>query len=333
MIGVSNLHPLIQGGRGTEQTNVPFRQLLRYSSNEKRRSTEMSLFENLGRIGEFVSGLSLLAGAIIAAISYWKFNRRTLYASWMERYREAYAEFWNDPIIAEVRSWIVNKLQYDELEKMLMKRLASEENNLGPEEDSKLEKVDRFCALIYRINLLEEDATTRRQKSLWREIGGTYWLEKFQAPERMIFKKYVEQYWRDLNRTISYKVFVYGTLTDPAKLRELLGRSCEAGHGQLKEYELNQGKWPYIISNEAKTVRGLTILNLTTDDIEKLDNYEVVHPELREGKMRRLYIRKLVPVSITSAKVELCWVYMPNLPDWLPDWLQQSASTVPPRRA
>jgi gamma-glutamylcyclotransferase (GGCT)/AIG2-like uncharacterized protein YtfP len=282
------------------------------------------MLENLARIGQIASGLSLLAGAIIAGISYRNFYRRTLYASWMERYREAHAEFWNDTVIAEVRSWIVNKQQYASLENVLGKRLASEENDLTSDENFKLEKLDRFCALISRINLLQDDARTRKQRSLWQEIGGIYWLEKMQTPDRMALKRYVEQYWPNLNNEISNKLFVYGSLTNPAKLREQLGRSCESGGGQLRGYELMQGKWQYIIPNKGKTVRGWVLLNLTAADFEKLDKYEEVHPELREGKMRRLYIRKLEPVSIGIGRVKLCWVYLPNLPDWLPDWLQQA---------
>jgi gamma-glutamylcyclotransferase (GGCT)/AIG2-like uncharacterized protein YtfP len=284
----------------------------------------MALFEDIGKFGELLSGLSLFVGAIIAGVSYWNFNRRTLYASWMEKYREAYAEFWNDSVIAEVRSWIINKQQYASLENILVKRLASKENDLTSDENLKLEKLDRFCALIFRIDLLQDDAMTRKQRSLWREIGGIYWLEKMQTPDRMALKKYVEQYWPNLNSGISNKLFVYGSLTNPAKLREQLGRSCESGGGQLRGYELKQGKWQYIIPNEGKTVRGRVLLNLTAADFEKLDKYEEVHPELREGKMRCLYVRKLVPVSIGIGRVKLCWVYLPNLPDWLPDWLQQA---------
>ncbi len=275
------------------------------------------------KIGSLISGLSLFAGAVVAGISYWNFSRRTLYTNWIERYGKAHSEFWNDNDIAEARSCIEYRRQYDEISKIISKiilsRLTSEDGDLTDEEEKRLEKLDRFCALISRIYLLEEDATTAKQRNLWRDIGGVYFIERMQTPERMAFKRYIETFWPDLNKKISYNLFVYGTLIDPNTLSTLLSGPREVKRGRLFGYESRQGRWPYVVPKEGASVPGHILLGLTAEDLEKLDDYEEVLPQLRYGRKRRLYLRTLKPIQ-TFGKFEQCWIYLPNLEDWEPDW-------------
>jgi gamma-glutamylcyclotransferase (GGCT)/AIG2-like uncharacterized protein YtfP len=283
------------------------------------------VLNSIAKVGPLLSGLGVVAGAIIAGISYLNFSRRTLYTNWIERYGKAHSEFWNDDHIAEIRSCIEYRRQYDEISKIIEKLMAdrsrAQDSDLTKDEEGKLEKLDRFCALISRIYLLEEDATTPKQQSLWRDIGGVYFIERMQSPERMAFKRYIETFWPDLNKKISYNLFVYGTLVDPNTRRKVLGGPRDVKQGRLIGYEACQGQWPYVVEKRGASVRGRILLDLTAEDLVKLDDYEEVLPQLRYGKKRRLYSRRLNPIQ-TSEKFEQCWVYLPHLEDWEPDWKQ-----------
>jgi gamma-glutamylcyclotransferase (GGCT)/AIG2-like uncharacterized protein YtfP len=305
--------------------------------------SSMDVLDCIAKVGPLLSGVGVIAGTGIAGLSYLNFSRRTLYANWIERYGKIHAEFWNDAGIAETRACIEYHRQYDEISKIISKLMSNrstlEYGDLTESEEKKLEKLDRFCALISRMYLLEDDATTPKQRSLWRDIGGVYFITRMQIPERMAFKRYIEEFWPDLNKKISYNLFVYGTLTDPDTLSKELGIPRSAKSGRLDGYELRRGQWPYVVEKPGASVPGQIILGLTARDFDKLDHYENDYedefPQLRDGRKRCLYLRRLKPIQIfgKSGKSEQCWVYLPNLPDWLPEWRLDERTDVEGGRA
>ncbi len=119
-------------------------------------------------------------------------------------------------------------------------------------------------------------------------------------------------------------LFVYGTLMDDARQQELIGRVCAAIPATLRDYARHDGKWPYILPAAGDKVEGWLLLDLTVDDLEILDDYEVVKPQRVEGKRRTLYKREKVEVVDEHGKAMACWVYHPLLTGWEQSWLAKN---------
>lgn len=116
-------------------------------------------------------------------------------------------------------------------------------------------------------------------------------------------------------------LFVYGTLTEPAKQREIIGRRCPSITASLKDYERKDGKWPYIVPKIGSEVTGLILKGLEKSDLTKLDTYEDVTPQMIMGKRRILYTRERKEVLTAAGVYVSSWIYLPNLSDWPPDWI------------
>jgi gamma-glutamylcyclotransferase (GGCT)/AIG2-like uncharacterized protein YtfP len=115
-------------------------------------------------------------------------------------------------------------------------------------------------------------------------------------------------------------VFVYGTLTDPARRLRVLRRSPALVPALLQNYERRNGRYPYLLPAEGREVRGWILLNIEEADLARLDDYEVAIPKSCAGSVRRLYRRELVDVMTVGGRRVRCWVYMPNLADWPRRW-------------
>jgi len=98
------------------------------------------------------------------------------------------------------------------------------------------------------------------------------------------------------------RLFVYGSLLDEAKRREILGRAVEVSEAQLAGFERRRAKYFYLVAADGASTSGLLMLNLTHSDWRQLDAYEEV-PEL--------YTREEVEVSTSNGPVR-CWVYLPT---------------------
>jgi gamma-glutamylcyclotransferase (GGCT)/AIG2-like uncharacterized protein YtfP len=115
-------------------------------------------------------------------------------------------------------------------------------------------------------------------------------------------------------------LFVYGTLKDPSRRRQILGRSATAAPARLENHKKCCGKYPYLVKAEGHQVHGWIVRDLTERDFARLDDYEVVTPQFSEGAMRRLYRRQLVQVMTVDGRSAQCWIYMANSTDWPPAW-------------
>lgn len=115
----------------------------------------------------------------------------------------------------------------------------------------------------------------------------------------------------------THDLFVYGTLCDPARVRDLLGHPCPAIPVRLPSYRRHDGRWPYLTRDD---LAGFLLRGLTAYDMAKLDTYEGVQPTRIEGALRRLYTRERTTVLGPDDQPIPCWIYLPNLPDWKPEW-------------
>ena len=112
-------------------------------------------------------------------------------------------------------------------------------------------------------------------------------------------------------------LFVYGTLCDPVRVQDVLGHPCPATPARLPGYQRHNGRWPYLVCTN---IQGFLLRGLTAEDMAKLDSYESVEPHLQDGAVRRLYTRERIAVLGPDDQPVTCWVYLPNLADWKPEW-------------
>jgi gamma-glutamylcyclotransferase (GGCT)/AIG2-like uncharacterized protein YtfP len=93
----------------------------------------------------------------------------------------------------------------------------------------------------------------------------------------------------------SRPIFVYGTLTDPANVEELLADWRWVGHAVLEGLERVDGRYP-TLSPGGRTTGRL----LVTPELDRLDEYEAV-----DGG---LYVRVAVPMADGGR----AWLYVGN---------------------
>ena len=116
------------------------------------------------------------------------------------------------------------------------------------------------------------------------------------------------------------RLFAYGTLRDPARVRTLLGRGCRTIAASLKNFALRRGRWPYLVPVEGGAVDGDVLLDLGAADFARLDEYEATRPTLLAGKRRKLYTRGVIEVIASDGRLLRCWIYLPSLTDWREAW-------------
>lgn len=98
-------------------------------------------------------------------------------------------------------------------------------------------------------------------------------------------------------------LFVYGSLLDPVRREEVIGRRIDIMPATLHDYEQGRARYFYIRKHPGISTAGLSLLNLTPRDFQALDRYEEVP---------RLYTREKVEVFDQSGNQVRCWVYLPT---------------------
>jgi gamma-glutamylcyclotransferase (GGCT)/AIG2-like uncharacterized protein YtfP len=91
-------------------------------------------------------------------------------------------------------------------------------------------------------------------------------------------------------------LFVYGTLTDPERVRALTGKQFERLEATLSGFERVNSPlgYPFILPKPGASVRGVLLLNVDPASLEQLDAYEA------EGD---LYRRQVVAVEVADRRV------------------------------
>ncbi|GBD25469.1 hypothetical protein HRbin30_00792 [bacterium HR30] len=114
-------------------------------------------------------------------------------------------------------------------------------------------------------------------------------------------------------------LFVYGTLRDPALVKELTGRSFDTEEAWLLDHERRQlpHTYPFVVPAPGHRVRGLLLRNVDSAALAALDRYEC------EGV---LYARVRARVK-TRHGIEDAYVYVAR-GDALP-YCEPNSSTRP----
>lgn len=98
------------------------------------------------------------------------------------------------------------------------------------------------------------------------------------------------------------RVFVYGSLLDSARRRQILGHEVRILPARLDGYERARGRYFYIVKRPGAETAGAILLGLDARDLAALDRYEEVP---------NLYTREPVTVSTNGGGRMTCWCYLP----------------------
>jgi gamma-glutamylcyclotransferase (GGCT)/AIG2-like uncharacterized protein YtfP len=98
-------------------------------------------------------------------------------------------------------------------------------------------------------------------------------------------------------------LFVYGSLLDPVRRNEIIGRRIDIMPATLRDYEQGRARYFYVRRRPGVSTAGLLLLNLKPDDFQALDRYE---------EIPHLYTRGKVEVSDRSGNPVWCWIYLPT---------------------
>ena len=160
-------------------------------------STVLTPLDMLAKIGPFLGGIGLLAGAFIGAFTSYRVTRRQAEDAWVDRFRVLYGEFWKEEPIIEVREWVINDNSYKEIEGILRDRNAKERCEVSHTDHIILDKIDRFCSMIARIKSFDYARIPQRQRTLLSKLlNGAFCVCKLR--ERNELRKYVEKYWPEI---------------------------------------------------------------------------------------------------------------------------------------
>jgi hypothetical protein len=99
------------------------------------------------------------------------------------------------------------------------------------------------------------------------------------------------------------RLFVYGSLINPAERLRILGSPIDASPARLLNYARGKKRY-YFVAKQANAVTDGAILEgLTARDLAILDKYEEVPT---------LYTRDRIEVVTADARKIECWIYLPT---------------------
>lgn len=98
-------------------------------------------------------------------------------------------------------------------------------------------------------------------------------------------------------------LFVYGSLLDPHRRWQLIGRRVDTVPATIHDYQLGCDRYFFIRERPGTETPGLLLLNLTREDFQVLDRYE---------EIPRLYTREKVEVFDEAGENVRCWAYLPT---------------------
>lgn len=155
---------------------------------------------NIGTLAQVLTGFTALAALGLAYETLEKVHLAKRRADWLESFRLLYREFWQDDTIAEVRLWMVNDRAYETPRAVLLRRQTTVANTLDTYDNAVLEKLDRFCALMVRVNTLGALGENEEQQRLWFNLYGRFWLGKMR--ERDELQQYILRHWPVLEDSV-----------------------------------------------------------------------------------------------------------------------------------
>jgi gamma-glutamylcyclotransferase (GGCT)/AIG2-like uncharacterized protein YtfP len=97
-------------------------------------------------------------------------------------------------------------------------------------------------------------------------------------------------------------LFIYGSLLDPDRRAEIIGRPTTAIPAVVHGYERARRRYWFIRPRESAIVCGAILTDLTPAELAVIDAYEEV-PDL--------YTRERISVTLADDSIRECQVYLP----------------------
>ena len=98
-------------------------------------------------------------------------------------------------------------------------------------------------------------------------------------------------------------LFVYGSLLDPVRRQQVIGRQVDTLTATIHGYQVGCARYFFIRPQPGVSTRGVLLLQLTLEEFRLLDLYE---------EIPRLYTREKVEVIDDGGRKLRCWVYLPT---------------------
>src|SRR4051794_17800369 len=159
----------------------------------------------VSQIGPLLSGVGILSASCAAWVTCILFHRRERDGRAVEAFRTLYTEFWKDQQIGEVRAWVTNNTTYNLIVKpAISSRLETGEwnNDVLPEQNEVLEKIDLLCSMLVRAKAAEErygrHMTLSERKLFSKLLNAAQFYERMERRNRHELLKYVETYCKEL---------------------------------------------------------------------------------------------------------------------------------------
>jgi hypothetical protein len=99
------------------------------------------------------------------------------------------------------------------------------------------------------------------------------------------------------------RVFVYGSLLDYRRQRQVIGRELRMLPARLPGFERKRRRYYYIVARAGAETSGAILLGLDARDLTALDRYE---------ELPTLYTREIVTVVTAGGGRISCWCYLPT---------------------
>lgn len=99
------------------------------------------------------------------------------------------------------------------------------------------------------------------------------------------------------------RVFVYGSLLDYRRQRQVVGRELRMLPARLPGFERKRQRYYYIVARAGAETSGAILLGLDARDLSALDRYE---------ELPTLYTREIVTVLTAGGGRISCWCYLPT---------------------
>lgn len=137
---------------------------------------------------------AVFTGALVAFRAF-QLNRKIVQEPWSVIFRELHKEFWNDPELSRVRMWLCSDEAYEtDLAPVLVRR---RNQTVDKDSYSKLEALDKYCALMVRVTNLQILQMTKEQRVAYKALGYDWWLYK--TTQRSEVREYIRLHWKNLD--------------------------------------------------------------------------------------------------------------------------------------
>jgi len=154
-------------------------------------------------LSTIISASVSIVGATIAYMLY-RLSTQQQEESWLRTFKESHEAFWNDSVMAEVRSWIICEPAYKKIEPALIKRRKIKVGELNADTLSKdeyeiIEKLDKFLNVLLRIEAVSSHLKFDSNQVFWKKLSADYWVQALLSDARPELQSYVTTFYSPIH--------------------------------------------------------------------------------------------------------------------------------------